>query len=602
MLEYRIKIYPTFTGTEGESTYQTKEDLKGLIEIDIEPDKFVDEDFFAFEGKRAKLKVVPLGAFAEDILNKMNSKNMLQKQVPVPREGNEITTETVPTPYIDCRVEIFVNNSLSFVGIPDMSGYARDYKSGEATIELLSIYGLFFENIDDLSDLRIFNEQLTTPNPSVGNLLTQAIQYASNTPIQTGIDVGEIVANEIQINTPTRYYIDMNGFGINGIAQRFFPSENAVLQRDDYIEVNWVDKREVDSVNVNISLFVSDGTFNNTVYTDISVPAQYLAKKKVRFWNNFTIKEEEPVLSNNIVNADNVPNRVNLSNGTTIYLSLRKDIEGDEDSGYTIKVRAEESNYAYTHQNEIRLMLSSAIEQNINNRILPPEEFSSSNKLGYMLSGLSWRFMAENSEVFVFGEIDSPIIQVTIKEGGGVSFANDSNTIGLFNPDKHNFKDFIRTLLTISGKYMFFKNGKVLDFSKQISFSATGSTPLIKEKIISLKGKNSFRNLSKEFRDANFAETDLHWLVRLLIFWYRGQVGNIVQAIDLETLQTDLSVGDIVSHGEMVMYVNSVERKEDTLQCELLQINSTSEQKTLDKIPTNKLKWLTEVNSNDIEL
>lgn len=602
---YKLFFYDDINTTDSElehiKTFTGKIELHPLISIDIDEDKFIDEEFFSFEAKRMELKFVddgsPLAGKFKEILN---CKDYLLRQYPRTLEG--ITTAPTETQFINRKLKVDINNNAAFIGVPNIAAHSVNYETMEHTVEFVSLPYLLFDNMEsfDMSMLLsyIANEYyknytgVSFKLPCV--LIEHLLLFLFNNGIKTHllnyiIDGGAV---PVLFNNALLLYSN-NDFGKQYTLERgVYSIEQFNGFNSPYLALN--------------SLTKEDGVYHlqyhQTFKTKSMVPVELRFGGHLLSYDPIylTFRSEKEVTinpetmecfeyDNALITVADVANTVFLNDifialqsKYNMNISIRKknNVINKVKINFTLKTQDKDRDHAANLalvQNNFMTTLIDKLDDLYTRSDDSNIVFSNDNN-----NTVTFTAHTGYPKITVSGEVQ-PKIKIDIKDDkhGGKLITNSSN--GIFNPDKFNIKDFFKYMLALSGSYMRlgYKNGKTLIAFEPFKIDPLGAIRLRKEDILKLSSKNTFIKLNKEFNDMDYSETDWHYLIRAVVFMYKSLAGALKSVYSCELLKTvemvqaGLGVGKSVfimlDSYKKTFFINSIKEEEDIYELELVE-------------------------------
>jgi len=601
---YKLFFYDDIRTTDSDlehiKTFTGKIELHSLISIDIDEDKFIDEEFFSFEAKRMEIKFIDNGSpLASKFKEILNCKDYLLRQYPRTLEG--ITTAPTETQFINKKLKVDINNQAAFIGVPNIAAHSVNYETMEHTVEFVSLPYLLFDNMEslDMSMLlsyiaNVYYEnstgEFTEIPPDI--LVQHLLSFLVNNGIKTTWDnyrIHEGFSN-ICFNNAMLLYSN-NDFGKQYTLERgVYSIEQFNGFNSPYLALN--------------SLTKEDGIYHlqyhQTFKTKSMVPVElrfgghllsndpiYLAFRSEK---EVTINPETTECfeyDNALITVVDVANTVFLNNvfiplqskyNMNISINKKNSVINRIKINFALKTQDKDRNHAANLalvENNFMTLLTTKLN----------ELYTRSDDGNIVFSddsAIAFTAHAGYPKITVSGEVQ-PKIKIDIKDDkhGGKLITNSSN--GIFNPDKFNIKDFFKYMLALSGSYMRlgYKNGKTLIAFEPFSIDPLNAIRLRKKDILKLSSKNTFIELNKEFNDMDYSETDWHYLIRAVVFMYKSLAGALKSVYSCELLKTEETLQAVLGVGKSVFivldgykktfFINSIKEEEDIYELELVE-------------------------------
>jgi len=575
-MNYSIEIYSKIKNSVLIDKYDNDECVSN---ISYDGDKMIEDDFFAFEAKRLKLEFYLTGsALGTKIKEVVDSGEFLIREYPQYKDQS-IVVPSEQTNYLDFRFKFYISGNLVFDGFPDFNSFSEDLKTGQCSLEFISLYGIFFDNINNLKDLRIFNsymiDYLIATNGSYSAdknivyqpyiFLNQFIKFFVDNGIEVDLpilsDIGADTA--LVINTPAPIYNNSEEITKNYFeyADQYFgqieygliisyPKNNVMSIK--YYEMTFKEQMPIKC------LFRAGGNGHEGYYFTIQILKPFgiarLTEIKIDISSKKVLKVSTPKIVTTLDNDDFYFNYRTYS-GNKTYIEIEED--------YTKN---------WTEENALEFLNSL------------PEEFVGVSKyisdLEYPQNGLI--VYTSKKRVDVYGSINPSLsFDIDFKKNTNESYLDYKQTDGLFNPEKFSSADLFKHLLILSGGYLVPNpaGSSMRIINRNELFSDT-MTELNKSQIITLNRKQTILDIIKMFDEADYSETDNHWFIRLLVFEYKYLLTSLQKVYSANIIKDDSSQYELGKRLNLNLegnvfnfFINAVEEQEDTVNLELIKIS-----------------------------
>lgn len=600
---YKLFFYDDINTTDSElehiETFAGKIELHPLISIDIDEDKFIDEEFFSFEAKRMELKFVDDGSpLANKFKEVLNCKDYLLREYPRTLEG--ITTAPTETQFINRKLKVDINNSAAFIGVPNIATHNVNYETMEHTVDFVSLPYLIFDNMDTL-DMSMLLSYIANESYNVTgeifkfpqNILNDCLlSFLFNNGIKTN-SLNYIIEKTllpVQFNNALLLYSN-NDFGKQYTLERgVYSIEQFNGFNSPYLALNSLTKEDgvyhlqYHQTFKTKSMVPVELRFGGHLLSDDPIYLTFRSEKEVTI-NPETMECFE--YDNALITVADVANTVFLNDifialqskyNMNISISKKNNVINKVKINFALKTQDKDRDHAANLalvQNNFMPILTNKLNELYNRSDNENIVFSNDNVVTFTA-------YTGYPKITVSGEVNPKIkIDINDDKHGGKLITNSSN--GIFNPDKFNIKDFFKYMLALSGNYMCFgyKNGKTLITFNPFKIDPLNAIRLKKEDILRLSSKNTFIELNKEFNDMDYSETDWHYLIRAIVFAYKSLAGALKSVYSCELLKTvemvqaGLSVGKsvfiLLDGYKKTFFINSVKEEEDIYELEIVE-------------------------------
>lgn len=578
--DFRIRVYSSLTATNFFEFVNPS-----LESYDYDADKLIDDDFFSFEAKKFRLDFYSwadeLGSYLKNL---MSSSDFIVRHYPQ-YKTQDIIIPDEETQFIDSRFDILVNGELIFVGVPDYNSYNEDIKTGKISFELVSLYGLFFDNINNIDDIRAFLDYLCSKQYGLISYNYRPeifLQDFVDFYLKNGIDVSSLInantdyMNEgaVVLTNPVPYYWNREEITYNWFEEATVDTFSGIKyllkieksSDNKKIIVTYYEQTSNENNKINITVNPpEDSTQNATNY--IYLKRICLARRTVLTFDYTTLKilkVEENKTNNSFLDFmdkgknKNFANYVKYKNSEAYIILPNKDNNGN----YWTQSKIEEDII-----NKLPLSVDDVAQEYTQDNIFYNGEF-----LGQLV------ISTFQKKVSVVGGVE-PFVKFHTHKSGENVYIIKNDTDGLFNSEQTKSVDMFKYLLILSGNYAKFDNYSIKLIGKENIFNPTVSGEINSEKIIKLNSTQTILNIVKDFEQANYSETDNHFFIKLFVFEYKFILSRFQKNYSCEVIK---EVGDKFEFGQKVytrigtedfyFIVNSVSKNESTFLLELIRV------------------------------
>ena len=571
-----------------------------IISMAIDPTKFIDNDFYSYEGKRCKLTVLYNPEIVA-IFNQPNDDAFFMKNFYQYADQME-TIASEKSKYIKKFFVIRQDNEVLFAGIPDYNSYSRNYAQNTIDFELVDLSYVLFENFEDNSDLRAFlgylkdnygglvkNSQPNNLSPK--KMLKMALDFSAKYPIDISANVNTngLPQDSLFVSVPE----------FTNIYYKTTPTKMAIVSKCREVLVENSGTGFTEEIGLNIS---SDDAMANGIPTDdIYTMTMYSESLKKVFWVhylryvNLALVEgvRRYIYVGVIDGLNNIPNenvQISSYNDSTPFGFC-----SFYDYGFDDAVTDNDLNYNILSTN---INVGNFIT---NNGFQSTMAYWGINKFSYLslASNPNGFFIESSGGVAVNYIYKIYLAQQKIDFRGQFYFwynlalnANNqvvlANTNGIFNPDKFDLKEFFKIMCisTIKFTTFAFNNNGILTISlDDIPVTEQPSTTIPSAKILSFDKKQEVYQLQKQLDELNFAETDRHYVLYAIKSYLLSILQPTAYKISAQLLldnQTNaIAIGDVIQidiEPEDIYMVNSVEKDKInyTVSLELIKLKRVS--------------------------
>lgn len=611
---YKLFFYDDLYTKDNEyskiTTFEGKLDLHCLIDINIEEDKLIDDDFFSFEAKRMELRFMDNGsALALKFLSILNSDNYLTRQYPKTIEG--VQHPSVETHFLNSKLKIDINNKAAFIGVPDLSSFNYDAYTQEYAITYASLPYLIFDNMENL-DMNMFLSMVANETFDIqidrtfyaNVVLEWLIVFACNKGINTGyldnlaVDYNlqpvsfanallfcrnENFASDIIIDDNTYQHSQFNEF------QTPYLATDSLRDNGNTISTIYHQAfKTANNIPFKIYLQQYGARGNKTLkkfVAETSMQSVFRAMLNVSInKENFMTLDDDLgiVLPGDMVDTVFARNKYSKHNKawrvkTTLHRNKYKIIE-------EVSILFERKHPGEYDNTVFETLLENSFLSELNVHMQAIFNRQDMVDLSHTENNIELTFHTGYPKVTLSGSVYPKLHLVTKKQpDNSYMVTNDSD--GIFNPDKFDIKSFFKHVLALSGLHMKlgYKNGKThIDF-KPFAISQSSSIYIANKNVLRLTADANYIDLNKQFQDADYSETDWHYLIRAIIHSYKSLAGKLKKVYSCEVIKNNETIGMQLGvaktvHlkvGQIVLYffINSIKEEQDLYELELIQYN-----------------------------
>ena len=625
---YAIALFDAIKSTEHEYLFAGKTQLHSISEIDIDEDKLIDEDFFSFEAKKMKISFIDTGDnFCSTMKGYLTTTDYLQFNVPITLEG--VTSVPSNSSYLNRKIALFkevsglTDYSLQvplFVGIIDFSSLNIDFEQKSYSFEIVSISYILFENIDKLDSIMfisyLLNDVLSKPFEGVKSALVM-IQYILDFITINGIIISESLEDVqnyfvTEIPDTDNQYLDLT-------------EDNLCLYRKDnsFAEELLVKYTDYSLEQFNYSEIELFKTINDPLAFKKNIIATYyqFAFTKTAITINLHYRDMNatpfsvltiiiPFISNRVISIEAFNPSVYLDEDKTLSLmDLQQYIFfTDENHEYIYNNKYELNSFVY-NTNSLKEIVSldiliiskgsnspntvamhnyysTYITQKINEmKTLPVSPPIDTFEYTNVLTGSVFKYKIKRNIMAVYfsGRIAIDIkIKSKLNSDGTCSLINTSTAI--LNPEKFDIREMLKTLLLLSGTYLKMKYiagyKTCFEFSKKYIDSSETFQQIEPKYILNLSAKQAHIELNKVFDELDYSETDMHYLLRALVFKYKSISGELQKTYNCEIFKTIITetygfmlgknISITINGINIFGFINSLKEEEDTYSLEII--------------------------------
>ena len=611
---YKLFFYENIGKTIEDSTFNGKLDLHCLLGIDIDEDKLIDDDFFSFEAKRMEIRFMDNGSgLALKLLSYLNSSDYLLRNYPKTIEG--VQQQPVETSFLNRKLRVEINNETCFVGVPDLSSFSYDASTQEYSMSFVSLPYLIFDNMENL-EMSMFlsmvaNETFEVSidhrfyaNVFLAWLMVFLCDYGINTGYSENF-LFNYALQDINFANALLFYRNEN-FASKSIIDdnRYQHSQFGEFQTP-YLATDSM-RNAGNTVSV---IYHQAFKASNTIPFKIYLQ-QYGQRGNKTFEKLITAANLQPVFRA-MLNVS-----INKENFMTLDDDLGLVLPGDMVDTVFAWSKYSKHNKTWTAKTTIHKNKNKIIEEvsilferkypggnageydntafetllyenfltNLDAQMQAVFDRQDTVDLSHTDNNVEMTFHTGYPKATLSGSISPKLHLVTKRQpDGSLMVTNDSD--GIFNPDKFNIKTFFKYILALSGLYMRlgYKEGKTFVSFEPFSINQTNSQYIASKHILRLTADVDYVDLNKQFQDADYSETDWHYLIRAIIHSYKSLAGKLKKVYTCEIIKNNdtanlkLAVTETVHMrvGKNVLYffINSVKEEEDFYTLELIQYN-----------------------------
>lgn len=580
-----------------------------VISVDYDETKFIDEDFYSFEGKRCTIRslfiqslsdLFSVQSFTYDESSKLLLKNFYQY---------DDNLEVIPTEisdYLKYYFEIIINGKIVFGGVPEYSSYSYSEEDNTVSFDLVDISYILFQNIDDNTALGIYHSWFKKnksqlyisqnpntkkiclsemPTSNIVDIFTISSIYPIDISYRLHIDLPSAVTNTLSIPSSTKativynesktleylrqyskegeftdtmykygYYWYFNAKRSTTIPKTMLFRDienNSVLYLHYYAQVElYYNSGEVGSFN-RVHVLAIRGCYNE--YDDFNINGIYskLKHKDVPFTimievdYDFILNEDTPLMH---IMTENGFDRTKLF----YYNTHARDVLQNYKLPYIVS------------------------PTDFINVITSPK--TTLNGIDYNLESY-YEFNIFKEVINTFGEYPIRLTRFISNTGDFLSGdGKNKSSSGLYNPDKFDQSQFLKNCCMSIGGYLMFNyiNDKNNVSLMKLTNGEATSIVIDKRLIITQKTESGIFDINKATKELDFAETDLNSILTASKIYFMKTFGisgkkKTFDIIDTE-LTSSIKTGDTIYVDNQLLFVNSVRNnhQENTISFETI--------------------------------
>jgi len=591
-------------------------DEDNIISMSIDASKFIDNDFYSYEGKRCKLTVL----YDEQIVSIFNQPSddafFMKNFYQYTDQMETIASEK--SKYIKKLFILRQNDEVLFSGIPDYNSYSRNYAQNTIDFELVDMSYILFENFEDNSDLRAFlgyikeNNTLSKdsqPNPlSPNKMIKQALAFSTKYPI----DISEMVnmtglpEDSVFMQIPV----------FTNIYNVFQKTKSFILSKGlDWMRYSCYIENEPYPIVSNETDSFYDNLFDDQIKTMLcSKDSKFMWMKYIKTYILINNGQKKRYMYMGVIDGvQDIPNTdVSVSiMSTNAPFPFWAKIDIDIAEAESITSDDEDYNLLKNillYYPEDSVILSSTTEIRSGCNFWKPQEVQSGYLSRYIGDGISefyYRIYVENQKIDFKGNF---YFNYNLSLNSNNEIVMD-NTHGIFNPDKFSLSEFFKIMCVSTTKFVKFdfdNNGKLLVQLDNIPIDEPVSVSIDTQKVLTFEKKQEVYQLQKQLDELNFAETDRHYVLyaikSYLLSTLQPSAYKVSAQLLLDSQTNNIAIGDVVQitlEPEDIYMVNSVEKDKInyTVTLELIKLKRVAK-KVLD-ISRDKLVYWQQYSYGD---